>query len=94
MTAFLPPPSTATAPQNEIICPELRILGLPGNWALYFFSWLWYKFEDRNLPLHQKCEEAEGRGGDRKRGAERRHRGGVQRRRPSCDLKWSTYEHA
>ena len=27
MTSFLPPLSTATAPHNEIICPELRILG-------------------------------------------------------------------
>ena len=27
MTCFLPPLSTATAPQNEIICPELRISG-------------------------------------------------------------------
>ena len=27
MTSFLPPLSTATAPQNEIICPELRISG-------------------------------------------------------------------
>ena len=27
MTSFLPPLSTATAPHNEIICPELRISG-------------------------------------------------------------------
>ena len=27
MTSFLPPLSTATPPQNEIICPELRISG-------------------------------------------------------------------
>ena len=55
---------------------KIRDLGLPGNWALYFFSKLWYKFEDRNLPLHQKCEEAEGRGGAGMEG-QRGDKGGV-----------------
>ena len=38
--------------------------------ALYFFSKLWYKFEDRNLPLHQKCEKRRGVGGEERRGRE------------------------
>ena len=45
-------------------------LGLPGNWALYFFSKLWYKSEDRNPPLHQKCEKRRGVGGEERRGRE------------------------
>ena len=49
---------------------KIRDLGLPGNWALYFFSKLWYKFEDRNLPLHQKCEKRRGVGGEERRGRE------------------------
>ena len=49
---------------------KIRDLGLPGNWALYFFSKLWYKFEDRNLPLHQRCEKRRGVGVEERRGRE------------------------
>ena len=50
-------------------CISGQNLGLPGNWALllYFFSKLWYKFEGRNLPLHQQCEKR-GRVGGGKEG--------------------------
>ena len=43
--------------------------------------------------LYTKSARSGGAWGGRKGGAERRHRRGVQRRRPSCDLKWITHEH-
>ena len=43
--------------------------------------------------LYTKSARSGGAWGGREGGAERRHRRGVQRRRPSGDLKWSTHEH-
>ena len=75
MTAFVPPLSTATAHQTELICPELRILGSPGIGFYISFPDCGTNLRTE-ICLYTKSARSGGAWGGRKRGAERRHRGG------------------